>query len=177
MSRFYHLDRRGRLTDGVVAELVCHQDVQPPALQDHLNALLPEGVTEHGHQYLVGAQVIGPTQEPAIELMFEYVRRAAFPDRPSRFQSVFGFVNLDDARRFRSDMKAYSAHIWEIEADNAFRADMNYLKLVGASALIVSYFAHRYWSGESSAPESAPEPRWEYLLTPPVKGISVVPDD
>jgi hypothetical protein len=54
---------------------------------------------------------------------------------------------------------------------------MNYLKLVGATALMVSYFAHRYWLGASSAPESAPEPHWEYLLKPPVTGISVVPDD
>jgi hypothetical protein len=165
MPSYYHLDRRNGFVNGAEARLVCHQDIQPTPLQEHLDALFPNGVTEHGRQYLVQAQVIA-AQEPALELLFEYVRRASFPDRPSRFQSLFGFGSLGDALRFRNDMNAERARIWRVEVSDAFRADMNYLKLVGASALTVSYFAHRYWSGSSSSPESSPEPRWEYLLRP-----------
>jgi hypothetical protein len=176
VARFYHVDRRGTLTDGAVIDLVQHKDVQPDVLQQHLDRLFPGGVTGHGNQYFVGFQIIGPIQEPAIELLFEYVRRAEFPDRPSRFESGFAFDTVEGARRFRGDMGAAGAAIWEVEAESAFQADMNYLKLVGASALTVSYFAHRYWSGESSAPESAPEPYWEQLLAPPVKAISRVPE-
>src|SRR5437867_2966643 len=134
MPRFFHVDRRGTLTDGALIELVRHDDVSPPTLQAHVDTLFPDGVTEHGRQYFVGFQVIGPVQEPAIELLFEYVRRAGFPERPSRFQSVFAFETVDEARRFRGEMGAAGASIWEVEveAETAFRADMNYLRLVGA---------------------------------------------
>jgi hypothetical protein len=176
MGRFFHLDRRAQLYEGVVIERVAHKDVQPSDLQEHVDAMFPKGVTEHGRQYFVGNTVIGPVQEPAIELLFEYVRRASFADTPSRFESVFAFNSLADAQQFRADTGAAGAAIWEVEAEPGLRADMNYLRLVGVSALTVSYFAHRYWAGESSAPDSAPEALWEYLLLPPVRVVARVPE-
>ena len=141
------------------------------ALQ-HFDMLFPEGVTYHGNEYFVKPErrIIGENRqfEPrfglnaTIELIFEYVRRSHFPDRPSRFQSFFAFDSEGDTNRFiREKTKlADPAYVWEVECEHEpFRADMNLLD-IGGSVICVSYFAHKYWSGESGSDR----PLWEFLL-------------
>jgi hypothetical protein len=107
---------------------------------------------------------------PLIELLIEYVRRSFYPEKPSRFQSVFAFDNYEQAKDFKyrfSDDKSKGS-IWEVEANNILKADMNLLSL-GNSLLEADYLAHLYWKGETIG-----NPYWEYLLVPPVKVIRKV---
>jgi hypothetical protein len=164
----------------MVLDVVRHTDVQPVLLQHHLDALLPEGVTQHGDQYIVSNSA-AQTVNPNIELLYEYVRRAEFPSAPSRFQSAFAFEALQDAKGFR-DAPVWGspgARIFEVETQTKpVQADMQCLTLEG-SILMASHFAHRYWRGDSNDlhafPGASPlAPVWELLLTPPVRVLQQV---
>jgi len=61
---------------------------------------------------------------PLYEWVFELVRMADFPDRPSRFQSFFGFETREEAAAFQSGT---DAQIIEVEYDDGFTADMDLL--------------------------------------------------
>lgn len=96
-----------------------------------------------------------------LELLYEQVRRAAYPDRPSRIQSIFALETLSEACQFQSQYGGDA--IYKVSADVIFRGDMNLLH-GGNSNLVTSWFAHQYWKGESG-PET---PFWEWLLKCPV---------
>ncbi|MDN8102609.1 DUF2441 domain-containing protein [Burkholderia multivorans] len=166
MPTYFHVDRR--------AAFVAGQQVQPrtldlnavPDLATHFSELFPHGVSAHGYQYL-NSDVLAGRGEPAIELIWEYVRRAFFPDKPSRFIATCAWQTLQEAVEFRSVTGAPAAKVWMLEADAGFIADMNLLH-AGSSTLRVSQFAHRYWSGLSWPAINGvvtPAPRWEVLLT------------
>jgi len=168
-------------------------------LQAHIDALFPSGVSELGNRYFLCSQMsadfvneaikfldtcesldqakreiesaLSNSRIATIEILFEYVRRSCFPDKPSRFTSVFAWETLDQARAFR---KRYGeGPIWEVECDERpFRADMNLVTL-GKSVLTLSYSAHRYWSGLPGINADVP-PWWEVLLTPPVRVLQQV---
>jgi hypothetical protein len=171
----FTVDRRQTLAPGMVLNLVRHTDVHPPVMQAHIDALMPDGVTRHGDQYLVSnSQAL--TTSPNLELTFEYIRRAQFPTAPSRFQSVFACESRADAQTF-GNAPAWGSPgspIFEIEADyEPFRADMHCLTLEGSISM-ASYSAHRYWSGlpndrHLSQGPQAVRPFWELLLRPPVR--------
>lgn len=158
----YTVDRASSLVEGMTLSLFQYTDVTPLELQAHLDELFPSGVTLHGEKYLVDASSSSRITSPAIELVWESIRRAHYPHAPSRFQSLFASSSLDQAQLFRAQF-GQNAPIYEVAAEANFRADMNALHS-GSSALFTSYLAQRYWRQE---PGSA-EPFWEYLLTPPV---------
>jgi len=165
MRRYYHVDRNRTLKEGQIINLVKYNDVNLSELQDHVDFLFPEGVTSHGERYMLkGKPPKG--HSPVIELIFEYVRRAHFSSRPSRFQSVFAFETIAKAVKFKNKYEKSDSLIWEVESDVAFKADMSLLTLQ-VSLLLESYNAHRYWRGNSSGNN----PVWEYLLSPPVRVI------
>lgn len=101
------------------------------------------------------------------EWVFELVRRSEFPDRPSRFQSFFGFETEEDAGAFRSNFGP-AAQILEIEYEGGYRADMDLLS--------TQSFAHglhqalTYWQGDPGSDE----PTWELLMRPPVEITGIV---
>ena len=162
----FTVDRNRTLEEGRVINLVKYSDVRPPELQVHIDFLFPDGVTSHGESYMLRGRTPAKGVNEVIELLFEYVRRSRFPSRPSRFQSVFAFENIDQAVDFRNEYGTPDSLIWEVESDVAFKADMRLLTLEG-SLLTLSYNAHRYWKGISSGDN----PLWEYLMVPPVKVI------
>jgi len=168
MTRYFTVDRNKSLKPNLLIDLVKYNDVTPRELQKHINHLFPQGVTSHGEFYLLRGKTPATRVSPIIELLFEYVRRSQFPSRPSRFQSFFAFSTLEDAEAFKKHPQYGKPNslIWEVEADNAFKADMALLTL-GGSLLIVSYNTHRYWSGLPSGDR----PCWEFLLVPPVNVI------
>lgn len=142
----------------------------------------PHGVSRHGAKYFATASPsatftpgVGLNVEPLAELVIEAVRRGAYADKPSRFDSFFGTETVALANRFRVRFNAPMAAIWEVEAADAFRCDMN---CVGGEipTLCMSYFAHRYWRGQQGPSGVASdgvviEPLWELLLVPPVQAI------
>ena len=135
-------------------------------MQQHVDVLFPHGVTQHGETYVLRGKKPANSVSAVIELLFEYVRRSHYHERPSRFESLFAWKTLEDAhwfaKKFTSSKSVKPPAIWEVEANSCFTADMSLLTL-DSSLLVLSYNAHRYWKGRPG-----PTPRWEVLLEPPV---------
>lgn len=96
-----------------------------------------------------------------LELLLENVRRSAYPERPSRLQSMFGVESLAEAIQVQSRLGGGA--IFKVHSEVVFRADMNLLH-AGNSTLVTSWFAHQYWAGECG-PEA---PFWEWVMKCPV---------
>jgi hypothetical protein len=169
---YFHVDRAGRLKEGDVIRLEQPSTVAPAELKIHLDMLYPEGLTEHGKRYLLG---IGLQQNDVNsawrEFSFDLVRREAYPDRPSRYQSMFAAETLADAIAFRRRFQGgnASAQIWLVKATGSFRANMELLSEPG-TWLAISESAHAYWSGERGVAGEL----WEQILRPPVRVIESV---
>lgn len=172
MSEYYTVDRANRLTSGLVFELEKHGDINPDFLQSHVDSMFPEGVSRHGDQYFLSNSAQANVASPAIELVFEYVRRAHFLTAPSRFQSWFGTDSVEAAVEFRNRFAPNSgARIWRIECNDVFRANMNLLTAAD-SALVQSWRAHQYWQGQAGLGDAF----WEYLLRGTVRVLEPVPE-
>ena len=126
---FYSVDRSGLYQTGGTLDL-WQQDprlgrpfwrlpdwFEADDLRAHVAELFPDGLSLHGWQYMVERHdFIRPTNSDAlfvnhnmvVELVFEYVRRAVFPSRCSRFQSFFAWESLEMARAFRKEGQASS---------------------------------------------------------------------
>ena len=181
MARFFHVDRNGVLAPGQglhlrrLDQLTPQQRIPERALQTHAETLFPDGLSNHGMGYLFWQNVMSfprvagfyddPTlntmRSHCMDLVWEFVRRAAFEQRPSRYESVFCWESRDDASRFLSAMGGPPAAIWEVDGNETFRADMNLLTM--GTALETSHFAHRYWRGEAKTNMA---PLWECFLAP-----------
>ena len=166
MKRFFHVDRNGGLQEGQEINFVKFYEIKPDELQDHFNVLYPEGFSNWGINFLLN---YANNTDSLTEILFDYVRRSCFKERPSRFQSVFAFDNIEQAKDFRYRFNNSIGNIWEIEANNFFKADMNLLDLKSFKLMQLDYHAHLYWKGETIG-----NPYWEYLLVPPVKVIRKV---
>jgi hypothetical protein len=59
----------------------------------------------------------------------------------------------------------------EVEAAEAFRADMNLLVCRPDSVIVMSYMAELYWTGQ---PRPKSEPAWEFLLTSPLQVVRIL---
>ena len=164
MALFYHIDRVGKLTEKAIIGLTKFNDIQPIVLQEHVNSLFPEGVSQHGDTYFISNNGNMININTEIELIFEYVRRSNFPKMLSRFQAFYAFDNIYDANEFRVTYCNSKGSIFEVEAEYFEKHDMGMLMLNG-SILSISYYAHLYWKGESNSEK----PKWENLLKPPIR--------
>jgi hypothetical protein len=165
MPQFYSLDRLGTLNENIEIGLTCYSDISPAELQQHVDLLFPDGLSRHGERYFLKNYMSPRLSAPSIEMLFEYVRRACYPERPSRFQSMFAFESLNEAVAFKSRYGNGQGTIWQIESIEYFKADMGLL-VFGNTILVHSYLAHKYWKGEAGQ-----NPIWEVLLIPPIRVI------
>jgi Protein of unknown function (DUF2441) len=165
VNKFYAVDRAGSLVPGMTIDLKRHDDVNPDFLQKHVDSLFSDGFSTHGDRYLLTNSSRGNISSPAIELLFEYIRQAHFPERTSRFQSFFACESIEDAKIFRNQFGAEENRIFEVLATSGhFRANMNLLNN-NQTSLICSHLGHEYWRGNTV---SAFGEFWEVLLTLPV---------
>lgn len=104
------------------------------------------------------------------EMLLESLRRSEFKDKSSRFQSIFAFENLEDAKQFRSEFREESCRIFEIETDAlVHKADVNLLG-IAFPMVTAAYYCYRYWQGKSYLnPEGNSNPLWEILIPLPAK--------
>ncbi|ELY21154.1 hypothetical protein HALTITAN_2033 [Vreelandella titanicae BH1] len=160
----YTVDRLGTLAEGSTCQLQHYNDVSPEVLAEHSNSLFPDGLSRHGEMYFLRAESQVQAINPMLELFFEQVRRASFPDKPSRMQSMFAVDCLSSVRDFKIRFKALELPVYKVKAETVFRADMGLL-YGGNSALVTSWFASQYWKGEAG-PE---QPFWEWVLKCPVE--------
>jgi hypothetical protein len=163
---FYHLDRRTDLEAGDVVDLEPHESALGVDDEDALEALFPGGLAGHGRHYCgqdLYAADDADLWDVSCELLFELVRAARYPERPSRFQSVFGFRARRDLERFVDSHVEPPYTVWRVTAADAFLADMKLVEVGDVAGGVAR--ADRYWRGRT---EEA-EPLWEALLVPPVE--------
>lgn len=146
--------------------------IYAPGAEAEVVRMFPEGLTDHGRRYMAEA----PTREQhwpswAAESFFEAVRRADFPDRPSRMQSVFGFESIDDARGFAGTCRAGTpCAIYKLQGEIAHRANMSLLELCNHPGAVAFELARSYWLGEPGARPVL----WELLLRPPINSFELI---
>jgi len=162
--RLFTVDRRNRLHEGFECALTVYDDVEPSYINELAHELCPGGVSLHGEAYLLRAEESALITDASTEIIFEWVRRAKYPHRPSRYQSLFAVADVESAKDFMRITNSPGSPIFEITADNAYRADMRLLD-ARMSAIVKSHFANLYWQG---APHPVEMPFWEWLVPCPM---------
>jgi hypothetical protein len=145
------------------------QRLSVEALQ-RIDAGYPDGFSRHGLRHALAP--VGPNDNYYIEAAFEALRRARFPDAPSRFQSAFACATIQEAWGFATSFGGATdaaCPTYEVEYAEGLRADMNLLSLK-APATELTIRAERYWTGQ---PGSDP-PRWEIIMRLPVRVLRQV---
>jgi Protein of unknown function (DUF2441) len=169
---FFHVHAGQGLPVG--GELTLRSYDAPTAeLRYHLAQLFPNGLTEHGGTYLGlnPARIEDVKTNGWRESIFEFVRRSAAPDRPSRFTTIFASASIEEARIFRRSKRNGIGTIYELDAAESFHTNMALLD-ESASYLAVSEAAHAYWRGD----QGTWPPLWEELIVPPARVVGIVPD-
>lgn len=177
---YFHVDRLCRLSSGQIItsskEATDHQTPRAQMMQD----LFPNGVSRHGVEYFIESGHAQPNADTngMIEMIAELMRRLKYPQRPSRFQSLFAWQTLEDAHRFagpsklpRPDNANPAFAVWEVDTmgpGETFASDMKLLSL-GACWLDAFIHIDAYWHQDYSS-----DPFVEVLLPLPVRVIRQV---
>ncbi len=133
------------------------------------NELFPEGLSSHGNQYL--GNYYDPDEvnnEFLIEFGIELIRRLKYPNLPSRYQSIFGCLNIDDALTIKNNQFRGEGDIYIVSCNSYFVADMGLLNQ-SRSILGLEIIGNKYWSGNVSS-----NPFYEVLMKPPVRIIEKI---
>jgi len=134
----------------------------------------PYGLSAHGLQYVTNPigqfidNVWRVEDSQLLEVHLEFVRRLYYPNRPSRFASLFGTEDLKSAQQFNRDYRKSSGTIYKVEASEYYKVDMNWLKM-GSTYAGINVMANKYWEGQSTL-----NPFWEILLQCPVTVLEKV---
>ncbi|MCU6226573.1 DUF2441 domain-containing protein [Morganella morganii] len=135
------------------------------------------GLSPHGINYLIYnnlnnyVQNNGNQPNVIIEYALELLRQQRYPEKPSRFVSMFGCETLDEAKHFRGQYfpNRQSTPIYEIISnDRVHKGDM---QLLDAGCPIHEFDTrlNAYWSGESYALYENYEPFWEIIIPLPAR--------
>ncbi|EDW2324458.1 DUF2441 domain-containing protein [Salmonella enterica subsp. enterica] len=172
----YSADRRGRYNANALMDF---SSMQLPvtdtyAIDSFIGAKFNFKISEHGLRYLFPRRELNG--DDLMELIVELVRQMQFPEKPSRYQSIFACEKIEDANYFRENHREHDGPqpIYEIlvgDNTNIHRGDMRLLDLNASSdnAAMVFTKAIWYWSGISSM-----NPFWEYIVPLPVQIGSMV---
>jgi len=170
ISNLEHLDLLSINDDDLIykAENLFTEDEARTKIRE----LFPNGLSNHGRQYLYdkyefvndnfGKSYM--SYMPIIEKTFELVRRISFPERPSRFESLFGWQTLEEAQNFKEKLGEPNNKIYKVSTSSFFKADMNLLYAPTIAGTIL--LAEKYWQGNAGQ-----NPCWEILMSAPIKII------
>lgn len=171
MGSFYHVDRGQILSAGQTLDLA-HTDDPAPIIKD----LYPDGLSRFGREYchrdlvvigdsglrIVDGQLEGLHKSYLIDSFTELVRLSLFEEKPSRYQSMFCWEDLDAARQFIESQGQYPVTVWEIEGEKFHKADAT---LLSADTFVDgAQNAQEYWSGAATD-----NPVWEIVLPLPAR--------
>lgn len=114
-----------------------------------------------------------------LEFSLEFIRRSLFPNKPSRFTSLFALEKLEDLK-YWSELTNSPYKIYIVECESAYKFDANYLLggccftwlspqqfCQGFSPLLNLSNAYNYWS-QSFTDNVKPELLLQFPIT--VKG-------
>lgn len=171
----YHIDRDGTLQEGQIITL--HKNNEPSFLE---NTMFSDGISYHGFHYLnESIQNVGGNQTSfyILEYELELIRKAYFPNLPSRFQSFFAIKSIDEIQKW-DGIFSKNCTIWEIEFDesNCIIRDSKLLIPVLKTGNDIAFspkdsflYNYQYWNGYITK-----NPRREMLIKPPIKIIKKV---
>lgn len=99
----YSADRRGRYNANALMDF---SSMQPPvtdtyAIDSFIGAKFNFKISEHGLRYLFPRRELNG--DDLMELIVELVRQMQFPEKPSRYQSIFACKSIEDADSFRKN--------------------------------------------------------------------------
>jgi len=97
-----------------------------------------------------------------IEATFEMVRQGKFPNEPSRFESAFACVSLEEAMSLIRKLRNQSCDIYKVSSPNYQIRDMSFLVL-GRNIVSNLILAEKYWQGNRSERSDL-----EVLMQPPI---------
>jgi hypothetical protein len=166
---FFSVDRRNVYTTGSLQQL---EPNKPHAndVEAHINCRYPAGFSRHGVQYFRDAwqpQTETDFRSGYIELLLEATRHAHYPDKPSRFASMFAVDSADTALQFRASHGKPSDGVFALEPQGAVhRGDMRLLAFGGTFG-VTDHKMHLYWQGKTLHIDGY-VPAWEYVLLLPV---------
>ncbi|MFT4465673.1 MAG: hypothetical protein ACMX3H_14655 [Sodalis sp. (in: enterobacteria)] len=120
MSIFYSVDRGQSLNTGDILDLATPSCPIKP-LAAHTLSIFDNGVSYHANNYFFNYQINLVQSEErfgaTIEMLLEERRRNSFPEKPSRFQSLFACESVREAAWFRGFSKySIDTPIFEIHA-------------------------------------------------------------
>ena len=99
------------------------------------------------------------------EYLWEVIRKSFFPDKTSRFSSIFLFSDIAAAKAFQADTCSMKETICSVDLLETFDIqayDMNWLNMVPTDCTFKEMleFANNYWSGNLTE-----NPTMEYLFS------------
>lgn len=162
----YHIDRNKTLSAGMTLELQ------------------PSGLSYHGENYLRPFNVtdIENVNNAIIEHVFEEVRLAHFPDKPSRFTSLFGCMDWNNINQWGTTLRGEEKDppIWVIETDSIFIADASLLRCLTHDMERKQFYdlafarqcALSYWSGAVPLQPTGPRNNKHTSLLSPTHHLS-----
>jgi hypothetical protein len=169
--KYYSVDRRRVYVEGGKIELTPNLASSGNEIVAHINQMYPAGFSRHGMQFfrdpLPQPQSPQDYNSAVLELLLETTRKAHYPDKPSRYQSMFACAALDEAIGFRSVHGKPENPVYELEPlGKVHRGDMA-MYTFAPSAAGMDHRLHLYWRGETlQIPGHVP--KWEYVLELPV---------
>ncbi len=157
--KLYHIDRFCHVNENQTIELIknIYTDVTE-------NIYYKDGLSSHGLHYYLNDM---DNKEHAMEAIFEYERLINYPNKLSRYQTIYAF-DINGAIEFIKDKELNDNYfkIFEVKAKYYERYNMNLVR--GWSNCMVSKYAKLYWSnGEDLVKDR--KPIYEYLVKLPVK--------
>ena len=110
-----------------------------------------------------------------LDLLLERTREAHFPDRPSRYRSVFAVETLEEALAFRASYGKPEHPVYELEPlGKTHRGDMSvYTHATPVSVATLDHLMHLYWRGETLIMPNY-KTQWEHVLELPVAVVKKV---
>lgn len=170
----YHIDRLDLLSPGMNIDLQKQiNGLNDKYLQAKINQIYPEGLSQYGN--LMYTAFNGDSSVRAMENIIELERRLNYPDKLSRFQSIFALKHLSDVDSWLKEMNTQKNNlkIFEIDFDHS-----NFLEL--DSRLLISdidYYCpinfhtnlQLYWSEHVTN-----NPLLELIIKPPIKVTKLI---
>jgi len=166
MTTYYRVDRVNAYSEGDIIRLARSVGI-PNEFINVMDMLSPGGFSPHGLMYLPHAGAHAADKSVAIDFALELFRRAFFDSKPSRYQSIFAWGNLEDAQSFMAKLlpEFPNCVIYEISTsgENIHRGDMSILSN-DKTNLVYADILRLYWSGSTFKSQ----PLWEFLLPLPI---------
>lgn len=156
---------------GTVLQHVAAQPTTYPGGRDAALRRYPGGLSSHGSRYLVGWPQ--PNDQPAFvaEAVFEAVRLAEHPEKPSRMTAWFASETLIDARAFvAAHRQAVFVDIWRAQGEVLHRGNMALLNALALPVVAAIERASAYWRGDQGPAPAA----WEVLTAPGMTLVEIV---